>query len=66
MYKLGLEKAEEPELKLPAFVGSWRKEENSRRRKKKSTSTLLTMLKPLTACMHACSVGSNSLQPFGL
>ena len=34
MYKLGLEKAEEPEFKLPAFVGSWRKEENSRRKKK--------------------------------
>ena len=24
MYKLGLEKAEEPEVKLPTFVGSWR------------------------------------------
>ena len=24
MYKLGLEKAEEPEIKLPAFVGSQR------------------------------------------
>ena len=23
MYKLGLEKAEEPEAKLPTFVGSW-------------------------------------------
>ena len=51
MCKLGLEKAEEPELKLPAFVGSWRKQENSR--KKKSTSTILTTLKPLT--MHVCA-----------
>ena len=25
MYKLGLEKAEEPEIKLPTFVGSQRK-----------------------------------------
>ena len=25
MYKLGLEKAEEPEIKLPTFIGSWRK-----------------------------------------
>ena len=72
MCKLGLEKAEEPELKLPAFVGSWRKQENSR--KKKSTSTLLTTLKPLTVgvCVCVCvrvlahSVGSDSLQPFGL
>ena len=52
MCKLGLEKAEEPELKLPAFVGSWRKQENSR--KKKSTSTLLTTLKPLTVCVCVC------------
>ena len=27
VYKLGLEKAKEPETKLPAFVGSWRKQE---------------------------------------
>ena len=25
MYKLSLEKAEEPEMKLPTFIGSWRK-----------------------------------------
>ena len=31
MFKLGLEKAEEPEIKLPAFVGSWRKQGNSRK-----------------------------------
>ena len=45
MYKLGLEKAEEPEIKLPTYVGSWRKQWNSRRI---STSASLTMLKPLT------------------
>ena len=45
MYKLGLEKAEELEIKLPTYVGSWRKQWNSRRR---STSASLTMLKPLT------------------
>ena len=45
MYKLGLEKAKEPEIKLPTFVGSWRKQWNSR---KISTSTSLPMLKPLT------------------
>ena len=31
MYKLGLEKAEEPEIKLPTFIGSQRKQENSRK-----------------------------------
>ena len=31
MYKLGLVKAEEPEIKLPTFVGSWRKQESSRK-----------------------------------
>ena len=45
MYKLGFKKAEEPEGKLPTFVGSWRKQGNSR---KTSTSASLTMLKPLT------------------
>ena len=45
MYKLDLEKAEEPEIKLPTFVGSQKKQENSR---KTSTSASLTTLKPLT------------------
>ena len=45
MYKLDLEKAEEPEIKLPTSAGSWKKQGNSR---KTSTSALLTMLKPLT------------------
>ena len=31
MYKLYLEKAEEPEIKLATFVGSWRKQGNSRK-----------------------------------
>ena len=31
MYKLDLEKAEEPEIKLPTSVGSSRKHENSRK-----------------------------------
>ena len=26
MYKLGFEEAEEPEIKLPTFTGSWRKQ----------------------------------------
>ena len=45
MFKLDLEKAEDPEIKLPTFVES-RKQESSR---KPSTSALLTMLKSLTA-----------------
>ena len=40
----GLEKAEEPEIKLPTSTGSWKKQESSR---KTSTSVLLTMPKPL-------------------
>ena len=44
MYKLGLEKAEEPEVKVPKFTESWRKQGTSR---KTSTSASLTTLKPL-------------------
>ena len=45
MFKLVLEKAEEPEIKLPMFAGSSKKQESSR---KTSISALLTMPKPLT------------------
>ena len=45
MFKLVLEKAEEPEIKLPTSAGSWKKQENSR---KTSISAFLTMPKPLT------------------
>ena len=41
----GFRKAEEPEIKLPTFIGSSKKHENSR---KASISVLLTMPKPLT------------------
>ena len=41
-FKLVLEKAEEPEIKLPTSAGSSKKQESSRK-----TSTLLTMPKPL-------------------
>ena len=44
-YKLGLEKAEEPEIKLPTFTVSWRKQGSSRNI---STSASLITLKPLT------------------
>ena len=45
MFKLDLEKAEEPEIKLPTSVGSQKKQQNSR---KTSKSASLTMVKPLT------------------
>ena len=45
MFKLDLEKAEEPEIKLPTATGSSKKKESSR---KTSTSALLTKLKPLS------------------
>ena len=31
MYMLGIKEAEEPEIKLPTFLGSWRKQRNSRK-----------------------------------
>ena len=45
MFKLVLEKAEEPEIKLPTSAGSWKKQESFR---KTFISALLTMSKPLT------------------
>ena len=45
MFKLVLEKAEEPEIKLPTSAGSSKKQESSR---KSSTSAFWTMPKPLT------------------
>ena len=45
MFKLNLEKAEEPEIKLPTSIGSSKKQESSR---KTSISALLIMPKPLT------------------
>jgi len=44
MFKLNLEKADEPEIKLPTSTGSPKKQESSR---KTSTSASLTTLKPL-------------------
>ena len=45
MFKLVLEKVEEPEIKLPKSSESMKKQESSR---KTSISALLTMPKPLT------------------
>ena len=45
MFNLDLEKAQEPEIKLPTSVGSSKMQESSR---KTSTSALSTMPQPLT------------------
>ena len=50
MLKLVLEKAEEPEIKLPTSIGSSKKQGSSR---KTSISALLTMPKPLTVWVTA-------------
>ena len=43
MYKLDLEEAEEPEIKLPTSLGSYKKHEILR----KTPTSALAMLKPL-------------------
>ena len=56
MFKLDLEEVEEPEIKLPTFTGSLKRQESSRAGSSKkqeslrkiSTFALLTMPKPLT------------------
>ena len=60
MFKLVLEKAEEPEIKLPTFAGSPKKQESSR---KTSTSALLTMPKPLTVLI---TTNWKTLQEMGI
>ena len=45
MFKLVLEKVEEPEIKLPTSAGSWKKQDSSR---KASIFDLFPMPKPLT------------------
>ena len=54
MYKLGLEEAEEPEIKWPTSIGSLKKQESSR---KTSTSALLTILKPLITLCESQKTG---------
>ena len=49
MFKLALEKAEEPEIKLPTSTGSLKKQGSS---KKTSVSALLTMPKPFDCVDH--------------
>ena len=60
MFKLVLEKAEEPEIKLPTSAGSSKKQESSR---KTTISALLTMPKPLTVWI---TINWKILQEMGL
>ena len=48
MFKLALEKAEEPEIKLPTSTGSLKRQESSRK-----TAASLTMPKSLTVWITA-------------
>ena len=50
MFKMDLENTEEPEIKWPIFVGSYKKQVNSRKKKKASISASLTKLKPIIMC----------------
>ena len=58
MFKLVLEKAEEPEIKFPTSAGSWKKQESSR---KTSTSALLTMPDHLTCLLRNLYVGQEAV-----
>ena len=49
MFKLALEKAEEPDIKLPTSAVPWKKQKSSR---KTSISALLTMPKPLCGSQY--------------
>ena len=57
MFKLDLEKVEEPEIKLPTSTGSLKEQESSR---KTPTSALLTMPKPWTVLCGSQQIVGNS------
>ena len=48
MFMLDLEKAEQPEIKLPTSIGSLKKQDSSRKTSTDYTEHLLTIPKPLT------------------
>ena len=56
MFKLDLEKAEEPEIKLPTSVGSSKKQESTRR-----TSTVLLTAPKQSVCITTDCVDHNKL-----
>ena len=64
VFKLDLEKAEEPEIKLPTSAGSLKKQESSR---KTSTFALLTAPKSLTVWITTnCGKEMGILQEMGI
>ena len=44
IFKLVLEKAEEPEIKLPTSAGSWKKQESSRKQTNKQTNKQIKII----------------------
>ena len=60
MFKLDLEKAEEPEIKLPTSVGLSKKQESSR---KTSTSVLLILSKSLCGSQQTMENSSRDGKP---
>ena len=58
MYKLGLEEAVEPEIKLPTSLGSQKKQENSR---KTPSSASLTMFAKAFNCVDDKNVENSSV-----
>ena len=62
MYKLDLEKAEEPEIKLPTSIGSLKKQESSR---KTSTSALLATYSSIFAWRTPWTEEPGGLQSMG-
>ena len=58
MYKLGLEEAVEPEIKLPTSLGSQKKQENSR---KTPSSASLTMFAKAFNCVDHKNVENSSI-----
>ena len=57
MFKLVLEKAEEPEIKLPASTGSSKKQDSFR---KTPISALVTYAKPLTLWLTINMLNDNN------
>ena len=52
MFKLDIEKAEGPEIKLPTSSGSWKKEESSKKQTKKHIYLLFDYVKAFDCVDH--------------
>ena len=60
MYKLGLEKTDEPKIKLPTFTGSWRKQGHSKTTTTTTTTTTTNYLSFINYTKIFDSVDHNS------